>query len=76
MVRLRSPLEPVVASLTAADWIHEVEIVGPEQVRVGASSLELLETRLLPALTAANAHVVSLSPEAPSLEDVFLEVVS
>ena len=76
LVRVRPPLEPVVAALQAADWIDEAVAVGPEQVRVGASSLELLETRLLPALTAADAHVVSLSPEAPSLEDVFLEVVS
>ena len=76
LVRLRPPLEPVVAALRAADWVDEAEVVGPEQVRVGASSLDLLETRLLPALTAADAHVVSLSPEAPSLEDVFLEVVS
>ncbi|MDJ0664159.1 MAG: ABC transporter ATP-binding protein [Acidimicrobiia bacterium] len=76
VVRLRPPLEPVVASLAAADWIDDVEMVGPEQIRVGAGNLDLLETRLLPALTAADAHVVSLSPEAPSLEDVFLEVVS
>jgi hypothetical protein len=29
----------------------------------------------VPALTAAEAVVVSLVPEAPSLEDVFLDIV-
>ncbi len=76
LVRLRPPLDPVVAALDAAGWIDEVAILGPEQIRVVANSLELLESRLLPALAAAEAHVVSLSPDAPSLEDVFLEVVS
>jgi ABC-2 type transport system ATP-binding protein len=75
-VRLRPPLEPVVAALNAADWIDEVAIVDPEQIRVVAQSLQVLEARLLPTLAAAGAHIVSLGPEAPSLEDVFLEVVS
>ncbi len=76
VVRLRPPVDPVVAALCATDWIEEVAIVDHEQIRVTTADLGLLETRLLPALAAVGAHVVSLGPEAPSLEDVFLEVVA
>ena len=76
VVRLRGPVEPVVATLRSVDWIDEVAIVDPEQILVGGASLDQMEDGLVPALAAAGAQVVSLAPEAPSLEDVFLEVVS
>ena len=75
LVRLRPPFEPVVAALRTVDWIESVTGVGPDQIRVSGANLEVLETGLVPALAAAGAQVVSLAPDAPSLEDVFLEVV-
>ncbi len=75
LVRLRAPLGPVVDTLAVIDWIRALEIVDPEQIRITASSLDEAEQNLAAALAAAGAKVVSLAPEAPSLEDVFLEVV-
>lgn len=76
LVRLRAPVDPVVANLTDVEWIQAVEIVDPEQIRVTAISLDAAEEHLVAALAGAGARVVSLAPEAPSLEDVFLEVVA
>jgi ABC-2 type transport system ATP-binding protein len=75
LVRLRPPLEPVMAALGAVDWIDTVAPVDPERIRVSGTSLSVLEAELVPALAAAGARVVSIAPDAPSLEDVFLEVV-
>jgi hypothetical protein len=41
---------------------------------VRVDRLEDVETRLVPALAAAGARVVSLGPEAVSLEQAFLEL--
>jgi ABC-2 type transport system ATP-binding protein len=75
LVRLRPPIERVVDSLQRVAWIDEVTVVDPERIRVGAADLETLERELTPALATAGARVVSISPDAPSLEDVFLEVI-
>lgn len=75
VVRLRAPVEPVVAALQRQGWVREITMLDPEQIRVTTTNLEEAERRLVPALAAAGARVVSLAPEAPSLEDVFLEVV-
>jgi ABC-2 type transport system ATP-binding protein len=75
VVRLRPPLDPIVAGLQQADWVREVSVLDPEQIRLTARSLSDAEANLVSALAALGAHVVSLAPEAPSLEDVFLEVV-
>ena len=75
LIRLRSPLEPAIKALEQRRWVQEVTTVDPEQIRVTATSLEDAHQQLIPALAAAGSHVVSLAPEAPSLEDVFLELV-
>lgn len=75
LVRLRDPLDPVVAQLREVGWIRDIEIIDPELIRVTAESLRAAEMALAGELAAAGAQVVSLAPEAPSLEDVFLEVV-
>lgn len=75
LVRLRPPVEPVMDALRAVEWIEAVAPVSPEQIRVSGANLAMLERGLVPALAAAGAQVVSLAPDAPSLEDVFLEVV-
>ncbi|MEA2000612.1 MAG: ABC transporter ATP-binding protein [Actinomycetota bacterium] len=76
LIRLRAPLDPVVAGLRQLDWIRDVAVLDPEQIRVTANSLDEAEARLVPALANSGAYVVSLAPEAASLEDVFLEVVA
>jgi ABC-2 type transport system ATP-binding protein len=75
LVRLRPPVEHVLEALRASSWVEEVSLVDPEQIKVGARSLDVLEANLAPVLAGAGARVVSMGPDAPSLEDVFLEVV-
>jgi ABC-2 type transport system ATP-binding protein len=75
VVRLRAPVESVISDLRDVAWIDEVSVVDREQILVGGASLEDLERHLVPALASAGAQVISLTPEAPSLEDVFLEVI-
>ncbi len=75
VIRLRPPMQPVIDQLEGLDWVQDVTVVDPELIRVTGASLEIVETNLVAALAAAGAHVVSMAPEAPSLEDVFLEVV-
>lgn len=75
LVRLRQPLEPIAEALRQVDWVREVVVLDPEQIRLTAASLADAEANLVPALAELGAHVVSMAPEAPSLEDVFLEVV-
>jgi ABC-2 type transport system ATP-binding protein len=76
LVRLRPPLEPVVSRLAGIGWIDDVTIVDPEQIRVTAGSLEVIQANMAMALAEAGAQVVSLAPDAPSLEDVFLQVIA
>jgi ABC-2 type transport system ATP-binding protein len=75
LVRLRPPVEPVIEALRAMAWVEEVTQIHPEQIRVGAQDLDDLEAKLAATLASAGARVISLGPDAPSLEDVFLEVV-
>lgn len=74
VVRCRPPVEPVVEALRAHDWIAGVEQRGTDEVIVRVERLEDVESRLVPALAAAGARVVSLGPEAVSLEQAFLEL--
>lgn len=74
VVRCRPPVEPVVDALRAHDWVVGVEQRGSEEVVVRVDRLEDVESRLVPALAAAGARVVSLGPEAVSLEQAFLEL--
>ena len=76
LVRLRAPLEPVVTGLQRMGWVRHVAVLDPEQIRVTAGGLSEAEAKLVPALASLGARVVSLAPEAPSLEEVFLEVVA
>jgi ABC-2 type transport system ATP-binding protein len=75
LVRLRPPVGPVLEALRAAPWVEEVSLGDPGQIKVGARNLDVLEANLAPVLASAGARVVSMGPDAPSLEDVFLEVV-
>jgi ABC-2 type transport system ATP-binding protein len=74
LLRLRPPLDPVVAALRAEPWVRSAEMIGGSELRVEARSLDEGERELVSALARAGAKVVSLEPEAADLESVFLEI--
>lgn len=73
-VRVRPPADPVVRALEGHDWIHAVERAADDDLRVTVGSLGDAESRLAGALAAAGARVISMGPEAVTLEQAFLEV--
>ena len=75
-LRARPPLGPVIESLRAEEWVTAVEEESPERLRVAVRSLPEAERHLPATLARCGARVVSLMPEASSLEDVFLELTS
>lgn len=73
IVRLRSDVPRVADGLAEYDWITDVERIGSLEIAVTVATLDDAETRLVRVLADANARVVSLGPEAVSLERAFLE---
>lgn len=73
-VRVRPPSAPIAGALEKLDWVQAVEAHGTEELRVTVTSLEDAETKLAGALSAAGARVISIGPEAVTLEQAFLEV--
>jgi ABC-2 type transport system ATP-binding protein len=76
VVRLRPPIDPVVQALKSYEWVADVEATGALEVTITVGTLEDAETQLVRALAEANARVVSMGPEAVSLERAFLEVTT
>ena len=76
LVRLRAPLDPVVAALRAEPWVREAAMLSGSEIRVEARSLDEGERELAGALARAGACVTSFEPEAANLEAVFLEMTS
>ncbi len=74
-IRLRPPLDAVVAVLDAAPWVRSIEQLGAEELRVTVDHLSDAEEHLAAALAAADARVVSFVPAGADLEQVFLELV-
>jgi ABC-2 type transport system ATP-binding protein len=74
LIKLRQPIEPVIAALGRLEWISRVERIGEDQASVTVRSLADAETRLVGALSSAGARVVSFAPEAVTLEHAFLEL--
>jgi ABC-2 type transport system ATP-binding protein len=75
-VRLRSAVAPVVAALSGVTWVRDVQALSDTDLRVLVASLADAEAGLPGALAACSARVVSLLPEEPDLEQVFLELTS
>ena len=75
-VQVRGPVAPVIASLREEEWVERVGETAPGWLRVAVRSLPDAERFLAGALARGGARVVSLTPEAPDLEDVFLELTS
>jgi ABC-2 type transport system ATP-binding protein len=74
LVRCRPPIEPVAEALARQSWVEDVELRGGDELSIAVHTLEDAESRLAPALAEAGARVVSLGPEAVSLEQAFLEL--
>jgi len=73
-VRLRPPAVPAVAALQEQPWVQEVAVLGDGDLRVSVTSLEDAERYLPGVLAGVEARVVSIAPEAATLEEVFLEL--
>src|SRR5581483_9966152 len=76
VVRVRPPLDPVVAALRGQAWVRSVETTGAGEMRVEVRSLEEGERELAGSLARAGARVIALEPEAADLEAVFLEMTA
>ncbi len=73
-VRLRPPVDGVVAALEAAPWVHVVERPGMDRLRVTVTSTDDAERELVRTLADAGARVVGIAPAEVDLEHVFLEL--
>lgn len=74
LVRCRPPIEPVAGSLRRHEWIGGVDQTGHDELSITVGVLDDAELRLVGALANAGARVVSIGPEAVTLERAFLEV--
>ncbi len=73
-VRLRPPSDRAVSALVGRSWVRDVSDGGDGALRVSVVSLEEAERNLAGVLASVEARVVSITPEAATLEQVFLEV--
>ncbi|MGA7269799.1 MAG: ABC transporter ATP-binding protein [Acidimicrobiia bacterium] len=76
LVRIRPPVQPAVEALRTKTWVTGVDTTSADMVRVSVTSVEDAERHLTEALTGLGVRVVSLGPEAATLEDVYLELTS
>ncbi len=76
VVRVRPPLAPVAEALRAAPWAAAVSDAGHGQLRVEVTSVPDAERGIVEVLGRTGARVISVEPEAPDLESVFLELTS
>lgn len=74
LVHCRPPVGPIADALRQHDWVTGVETAGTDRLVVSVTTLESAETHLPAALAAAGGRVVSLSPQAVTLEQAFLEL--
>jgi ABC-2 type transport system ATP-binding protein len=75
-VRLRPPIDRAVGALESQPWVQQVVTAGDGEIRVSVTALEDAERHLPAVLASADARVVSIAPEAPTLEQAFLEVTT
>jgi ABC-2 type transport system ATP-binding protein len=76
LVRVRPPLEPAAAVLRAQPWAEAVTEAGHGQLRVEVRSVAEAERGIVAALASIDARVISIDPEAPDLESVFLDLTT
>ena len=73
-VRLRPPFDGAIAALDAQAWVQKVVDAGNGALEVSVTTLESAERHLPAVLAGVDARVISIAPEAATLEQVFLEV--
>ena len=73
-VRIRRNADEAERLLRAAPWVTSVERVAPGDLLVAAAGPTEAEHNLIKVLSAADAAVISITPEGADLEDVFLEL--
>jgi ABC-2 type transport system ATP-binding protein len=74
LIRIADNVEPVAAALAAADWVTSVEALGPDVVKVEATSMEAGERGIPAVIAACGARQVSCEPAAADLESAFLAI--
>lgn len=75
-LRIRGDRGPVADELRRQPWAESVALVGHDQIRIEATTLEAAETGMARTLADAGARVVALEPDHPDLETVFLNLTS
>jgi ABC-2 type transport system ATP-binding protein len=76
LVRVRPPIEPVATALRAQPWAEGVTDTGHDQLRVQVRSVPDAERGIVAVLAGIGVRVISIDPEAPDLESVFLELMA
>jgi ABC-2 type transport system ATP-binding protein len=76
VVRIRPPVQPAVEALKTMAWVTGVETTAADEIRLSVTRVEDAERHLTEALTGLGVRIVSLGPEAATLEDVYLELTS
>lgn len=74
LVRVRDNSEAVVSALEAQDWVASVGVMPSGELRIAIRSLASAEENLVSVLASCGVPIVSIVPDQPSLERVFLEV--
>jgi ABC-2 type transport system ATP-binding protein len=73
-LRVRPPVDALVAALREQPWVNAVEASASGRIRVAVNSSAAAEAGLPRVLAGAGAHVTSLAPASADLEHVFLEL--
>lgn len=74
LVGVRGNSETVVSALEAQEWVASVDTTPSGELRIAVRSLASAEENLVSVLATCGAPIVSIVPDQPSLERVFLEV--
>jgi ABC-2 type transport system ATP-binding protein len=76
-LHLASAVRPVAAALSTLDWVTGVrEEAAAGRLRITVSSVAAAQAGLPGVLAGCGARLVSMAPEEPDLEHVFLELTS
>jgi len=76
LIRIRSGRPLAAAALADCPWVTSVAEEGDRDIRIRVSSIEDAERGIAGVLAQAGTAVISIQPQAPTLEDVFLEVTA
>lgn len=75
-LRVRTDPRAVGAAFRAEPWVRSVEVVLPDSLEVAVTDLESAEQGFSKVLGLGSVPVISLTPQAVTLEQVFLELTT